>query len=327
MLANIARFVPGVAACVVVLSGCASTFRGSPATFRELLGVRERSGDTEALVATFFECGVGDATLLELPGGGTVLVDAGVGWHVDHILGYFEARGIRELDALVVTHPHRDHYGGAQAIVESVPVGVFLENGAVCNESHWEELVSALEIAGVPRRVLRRGERPVELVGRGVTAEVLYPDPAAVAHAGRFLGDQNRGSIVLLMRHGDVRFLLMGDAEDCEEERLLDWDADRLRADVVKLGHHASFGSSTSRFLEAVRPSLAIAQGTEIVSVPPFYPRPSPFIVQRLRDIDAKLLLSGESGAVQVVSDGIGVSWRAMSGESGRTSAQGARAR
>ncbi len=159
MLANIARFVPGVAACVVVLSGCASTFRGSPATFRELPGVGERSGDTEPLVATFFECGVGDATLLELPVGDTVLVDAGVGWHVDHILGYFEARGIRELDALVVTHPHRDHQGGAQAIEESAPVGVFLENVAVCDESHPEELVAALEVAGVPRRVLRRGER------------------------------------------------------------------------------------------------------------------------------------------------------------------------
>jgi competence protein ComEC len=313
----------GTAICLICLAGCAPRFPGSAASFRELLGTRQESDDA-AFVMTFFECGIGDAVLLEMPGGRTVLVDTGVGWRVDHILGYFEARGIDKLDALVVTHPHRDHYGGAQAIVEALPVGVFLDNGAACDESHWRDLMSALESAGISRRALRRGEKPAEIAGDGVVLEVLFPDDEAVARAGRFFGDQNRGSLVLLVTHRDARFLLMGDAESWEEEILLAWDRDRLCADVLKLGHHVSPGSSTSRFLDVVRPTLAIGQGTEILRVPPFYPRPSPFVVNRLREIDAKLLLSGESGAIQVVSDTDGIRWRTMSGESGTVEPKGA---
>ena len=78
------------------------------------------------------------------------------------------------------------------------------------------------------------------------------------------------------------------------------------------MGHHASPGSGRTEFLTAVRPRLAIAQGTEVVSVPLFYPRPSYRIRRILGQQGALLMTTGDEGTVQVISDGDTLRWRTM---------------
>lgn len=262
------------------------------------------------LVATFFPCELGDALLLELPGGRTLLVDAGVGWEVEQLLAYLRARGIARLDAMLLTHPHLDHYGGMDEVLAQVEVGEFLHNGVRSDAGAYAALEEALAARGVASRVVRRGDR-LDL-DPDVTIDVLYPDPGAFERRS----DHNAGSLVLRVTHGATRLLLMGDAEHEAEAWLVATEGPSgLRADALKLGHHASRLSGTRAFLEAVRPRVAIAQGTGFVDVPVFYPRPTEAIQGALRGLGATLLTCDVQGAVQVVSDGQRVRWSTPFGE------------
>jgi competence protein ComEC len=297
------RLIPGLLAGILL--GCAARHPGGVGDFQRLLG--DAGLGRGGLVLTFFEVGLGDAILIEFPSGRTLLVDAGIGWHSDHISSYLAARGIERLDGLLLTHPHLDHYGGMERIVDGVPVGTFYHNGAGSRWAPFRRLDAALTRQGVERRWLRRGDRLDDLAGEGATVEVLYPDGSALASGG----GKNRGSIVLRIVHGSRRFLLMGDAERKEEERLAELEGVDLAHDVLKLGHHASPGSGTADFLRAVRPRVAIAQGTEI-DFPLFYPRPNFRIRRVLGEMGATLLQSGKEGAIQVRSDGKSISVRTM---------------
>jgi competence protein ComEC len=269
----------------------------------------------KALVLTFFETGLGDSVLVEFPSGRTLLVDAGIGWFSPAILNYLESRGARQLDGLLLTHPHMDHFGGMKAIVDSIPVSRFYWNGARDTSSGFEALEQALSARNVPRTVLRRGDNLDGLAGEGVSIEVLYPDEQAfTGHSASF--DANRGSIVLRITHGSSVFLLMGDAEHDEDKRLLALEGGRMRADVIKVGHHGSLGSVTAEFIAAVRPRVAVVQGTAIANLPPIYPRPSYYIRSIFARMKTPLLNPRMDGTVQIISDGETIRWRCMT-ESG----------
>lgn len=247
-----------------------------------------------ALTVTFLPVGQGDAAVVELPEGEVLVVDTGPGavgrgqTAGDRVVARFlEGRRIRRIDRLVLTHAHADHTGGLAALAARFEVGEVWWAGDL--REGPPELEA--ELAGLPVRAPPLG---AEQLG-GARLEVLGPVGPAAAWP-----TVNDGSIVLSVTYGARTVLFTGDAELGAEAALLDRCARCLSADVLKLGHHGSRTSSSEPFLEAVRPTHAIAS----VGPANHFGFPHPEVVARLKARGVSIFRTDRDGAVTVTTDG-----------------------
>jgi len=232
------------------------------------------------------DVGQGDSILLR-DGDRAILVDGG-GWDGADLGGRvllpaLLGEGVRHLDALVMTHPDRDHCGGL------VDIAAYLSVKEVWMAPGWDPAGCAgrlMALPGARTRFLAKGHRVT--LGRW-RLTVLHPE-ADDRH------EVNERSLVLLAEVHGRRVLLTGDIESWAEHHLADCCARDLRVDVLKVAHHGSRTSSTATFLEAASPSLALIS----VGVKNLYHHPSPEVVERLQDNGARILRTDRNGEVVI---------------------------
>lgn len=214
------------------------------------------------LRVTFLDVGQGDATVIETPSGRVVVVDGGGIPQTDEregsdpgsrvVVPFLRSRGISTIDLLVATHPDDDHVQGLVAVTERLQVRAALDSGLPASVGPCARLRAAWKVRGIRTHTARRGQS-FDL-GGGVWLDVLHP-AEPLLHGTR--SDDNNNAIVLRLRYGQVRVLLTADAEQDAEQSLLRSGQD-LRAQVLKVGHHGSRGSSSAAFLAAVHPEQAV---------------------------------------------------------------------
>lgn len=208
----------------------------------------------------FLPVGQGDCTLLRLPDGQAILVDAGgeVRDEIDvaatRVLPQLRARRIRSLAAVAISHLHPDHVGGVPGVLDQLPVGEVWTTGRPLEGRFGKPLAEALERNGIPRRILARGHPPLEI--GGVTIEILGPPDVDGVSDDPLFG-ANDASLVLRIVHGDVAILLTGDVEADGEQALIDSGVP-LGAQLIKAPHHGSRTSSSPGLLEKVRPEHVV---------------------------------------------------------------------
>lgn len=260
------------------------------------------------LDAVFLDVGQGDATVLSLPGGDHVLVDAGnrTEWSDEGartVVPYLQWAGIRRLRALVLTHADADHIGGAAAVLRAVPVGRLVVNGMADDGDLWRETLAVADSLGVPVVAVTAGD--TLSLDPAVRIRVLGPSAGR-----RAAGDRNEASVVLAVQHGATRWLLTGDAEHAGEADLVARYGRLLAADVVKVGHHGSRTSSTPAFVAAAgRPAWAVVS----VSARNRYGLPDGEPLMRWQRAGAGVVQTADAGAVWLRSDGLAVTrvdWR-----------------
>jgi competence protein ComEC len=179
------------------------------------------------------------------------------------------------IDALIVTHPHDDHFPGAEVVLRHFDVASYYDPGFPKQGTAYPAFLAAVKQE-------RAEERPIALHigrasfaepawGRELTVEFLYSYPDSSAGLGSGSTLENNASIVLKLTYGAHSFLFMGDAEGKERDGSVDepkyvegvllaeYPAERLKATVLKLAHHGSETSSTLPFMAAVNPEVIIA--------------------------------------------------------------------
>lgn len=241
------------------------------------------------------DVGQGDAILVRGPDGQALLVDTGGGGpgRSDRgervVLPALHRAGVRRLQALALTHGDPDHAGGLASLLEGIPVGeVWVPAGT--EAAAWQEPIA---VAGVPRRVLARGDR----VWLGpVLVTVLHPPRGGGTGPGP--ADENNGSLVLRIEWGLAAALLTGDAEAPTEADVLAAGAP-VRATILKVGHHGSRHASSAPFLAVVGPRLALIS----VGVRNPFGHPSPSALGRLAAAGAAIYRTDYDGAIEVTSD------------------------
>jgi competence protein ComEC len=204
---------------------------------------------------TFLSVGQGDGAVVELPGSEVMVIDGGglggdtfdVGERV--FAPFLLSRKIAHVDYLVLSHPDRDHYGGLAFLAAHFSPREFWSNGAAAASERFAQLSRELRDGGVQQLVMHRGQ--VRRIG---DLDVVVHAPAA-RHDGL---RGNNQSLVLSLGFGGKRVLFPGDIEMSGEDDLVASADGALASAVLKVPHHGSHTSSSSDFIDAVGPQIAV---------------------------------------------------------------------
>jgi competence protein ComEC len=247
----------------------------------------------DGLRVTFLDVGQGDSTLVEAPGG-AVLVDEGP--PEADVAGQLRSMGIRSLAAIVLTHPQRDHIGGAAAVLDRLRVGEVADPGIEAPSADHDAAVAAARRHGVPIVIVREGD--VFRLGR-LWLRILWPDEPGLPSE-----DPNQHAVVALASYGATDVLLTADAESDVTLRL------PLRpVEILKVAHHGSEDEGLPDLLRTLRPRLAVisvGRGND-------YGHPRPETLAALAAAPGlETLRTDENGRVVVESDGRAIAVRSQ---------------
>lgn len=236
------------------------------------------------LAVGFVDVGDGDGAVLLLPDGRAVVVDTGPKKGYDALMQALVNHGVTRIEALFISHGHKDHAGNLAALLGYFDVGAVYAGPLLDDEQ------KALLTSAAPGwTVLRTGQR--FQVG-ALRVEVLSP-------GGLTYAKENDNSAVLRLVWGQTAFLFPGDAGAPAEQAMLSAGVN-LSARVLKAGHHGEDDATTRAFLSAVSPDYVVVSGRGSEKEP----RPAPAVVERVAAAGATLLVTGEQGSVWFMTDG-----------------------
>jgi competence protein ComEC len=281
------RYRRGVAA--VGLVSVALTLAAAACAFRPVPSWAPPQG----LRVTFLDVGQGDSALVEAPGA-AVLVDEGP--PEADVAGQLRAMGVRALTAIVLTHPQRDHIGGAAAVLDGLRVGEVEDPGIEAPSADHDAAMAAARRRHVPVEIVHEGD--TFRIGK-LRLRILWPDEPGLPSE-----DPTQHAVVALASYGATDVLLTADAESDVTGRL------RIPpVEVLKVAHHGSEDRGLPDLLRTLRPRLAVisvGNGND-------YGHPRPETIAALQaEPGLETLRTDESGRIVVESDGRTLTVRAQ---------------
>lgn len=253
--------------------------------------VEQQESSLPKMVVHYIDVGQADATLLEFTDeedSYTILIDTG-NWNSSEVVSYLQSENISEIDIIAITHPHADHIGQLDKVIEAFDVSEVWMNGESTNSQVFARALEAIEANGVDYYEPEVGE--VFDIG---------PLEIAVLHPNSPNGSTNNNSIAMRLQYGEISFLFTGDGEEQAENEMLNRKAN-LKSNILHAGHHGSKTSTTESFLRAVDPEIAIYSA----GVGNQYGHPNPEFINRINSNETELYGTDIHGTILVETDGL----------------------
>jgi beta-lactamase superfamily II metal-dependent hydrolase len=259
-----------------------------------ILSIPPRQGlatSTSHLHTFFIDVGQGDSVLLHDDGNFDILIDGGQRSAGPKVAAFLRQQHIDDIDVMVATHADEDHIGGLIDVLQmtDVPIRAVIYNGYDGTTETWNDFLAAVHQEGLVPSPL---QYPGAFKWGSVTGSVLNPEP------GLINPDQDGASLVLLITHENVKYMFPADIGLTTESTLVARGMP-LAAQVLKVAHHGSKGSSGTAFLSSVQPLDAIISvGTNS------YGHPAPETLARLQAASARIWRTDQQGTIVVTDDG-----------------------
>ncbi|CAG7839407.1 hypothetical protein CLOHAE12215_00817 [Clostridium haemolyticum] len=295
---NRGMFISLLLLVVVLFTGCNNSSKVNKYTknTHKENSLNNINGD---LKVHFIDVGQADSILIT-EGNHNMLIDAGNNDDGDMVVSYLKKAGVKKLDYIVGTHPHEDHIGGLDNVINTFNINKIYMPKKVSTTKTYKDVIKAIKNKNMKITSPKSGES--FKLGKA-TCSIVAPKQNEDYQSA------NNYSIVIKLTYGSKSFLFTGDAEGISEAEILKGGYD-IKADVLKVGHHGSRTSTSEAFLNKINPDVAVISCGRAND----YGHPHKATMEKLKEKHIKVYRTDESSTVIVTSDGKNIGFNTKPG-------------
>ncbi|WP_099467297.1 ComEC/Rec2 family competence protein [Konateibacter massiliensis] len=248
---------------------------------------QEGALELPTMTVTFLDVGKGDCMVIETSEG-AVMIDTGYDEDGEDIVNWLTEKGIDNLSHLILTHPDKDHIGGADTIIDEIGVGQIIETDCVVDSDDYTEYKEAAQDRGVTILTLKDTKE----ITLGSAVFTIYP-PISTDFTG-----ENDYSLVTKLVYGATDFLFAGDSEEGRIDEVMQ-QIPNLKSMVLKVPHHGNLKDNSEEFFKKVSPKYSIITNNSKKAYED--------VTKILQNLNSQVYTT-KQGAITVQSDGINLS-------------------
>lgn len=241
------------------------------------------------LVVRFVDVGQADCEILQFPDGRNIIIDGGKNDTEDILIERIKKYGIKRFDYVIATHPHEDHIGGLDKVIDNFEIDCVYMPNTTSNSKTFDDLLDSIENKNV---VVKQAKAGITVIDEEKINMVF------LAPNSEYYEETNNYSAVVKLTYNGCSIIFTGDAEALSEREMLANGMD-LRAQILKVGHHGSSSSTTYGFLRKVNPAYAVIE----VGKDNSYGHPHDEVVEALDGV--KVYRTDTDGTITMECDGV----------------------
>lgn len=263
---------------VLLMTGCQSIGTGTTSQVTTRDGIKIHIIDVDQ----------GDSILIQ-SGEESLLIDAGENNMGDRVVSYLNSVGISTLNYVIGTHPHSDHIGGLDVVINEFQVEKVILPPAEHSTKTYEDVLTAISKKGL--KITKPVVGTEYHIGNAIF-QIIAPNSEEY-------NDLNDYSVGIRLVYGDTSYVFAGDADAIAEEEMCNNGLD-ISADVLKLNHHGSSYSNNKDFIDAVSPTYAVIS----VGTGNSYGHPHKEVLEDMQQRGIEVYRTDYLGTIVITSDG-----------------------
>lgn len=246
----------------------------------------------------FIDVGQGDSSLIITPQYKTILIDGGGSSSSDFDVGestlipYILDRGFTKIDVVIISHFDQDHIGGILTVLQELKVGKVYISKQTEKSENYEKFLEIVNDRKIKVYEVVAGN--VIHIEKNLYFDILWPTENQIT-----TNVLNNNAIVCNLHYKNFSMLFTGDIEEIAEKEILELysqNKNLLKADILKVGHHGSKTSTTSEFIKAIKPQIAVIG----VGKNNKFGHPNDGVLQRIKDLNCKIFRTDLNGEISI---------------------------